>query len=122
MAVINHPSVVQFHGACVCDNLAMIVLEYMEVHDITLSGLHCEVMLITTMLVVMSLSGAVRFHGTCLRDNLALTKLDHMEAHDINLRSVNCDTAHHVITTSTADEAGPRKAQEHLKLLQLWIA
>ncbi|DBB01910.1 TPA: hypothetical protein ACH3X1_000505 [Trebouxia sp. C0004] len=29
MAVIDHPNVVQFHGACVLENLAMTVLEYM---------------------------------------------------------------------------------------------
>ena len=40
MAVINHPHVVQFHGACLHDNLAMIVLEYMEVRDITSTSAH----------------------------------------------------------------------------------
>jgi len=45
-AVINHPNVVQFHGACLHDNLAMIVLEYMEVRDITLSSAHCGVMMV----------------------------------------------------------------------------
>ncbi|KAL0039348.1 hypothetical protein WJX79_004186 [Trebouxia sp. C0005] len=34
MAVISHPNVVQFHGACLRDNLAMIVLEYMEGGDL----------------------------------------------------------------------------------------
>ncbi len=71
MAVINHPNVVQFHGACLRDNLAMIVLEYMEVRDITLRSAHCEVMLVTTMLVVMRLSSAAHFHDTCLLDKLA---------------------------------------------------
>ena len=43
MAVVNHPNVVQFHDACLRDNLAMIVLEYM---DSTLSSAHCEVMMV----------------------------------------------------------------------------
>ncbi|KAL0044626.1 hypothetical protein WJX82_003477 [Trebouxia sp. C0006] len=34
MAVVNHPNVVQFHDACLRDNLAMIVLEYMEGGDL----------------------------------------------------------------------------------------
>lgn len=46
MAVVNHPNVVQFHDACLRDNLAMIVLEYMEVCDSTLSSAHCEVMMV----------------------------------------------------------------------------
>ena len=77
MAVINHPNVVLFHGACLRDNLAITVLKYMEVCDITLSSAHCKVMIVTAMLVVMRLSGALCFHDTCLRDKLALTKLDH---------------------------------------------
>ena len=40
MAVVNHPNVVQFHGACLRDKLAMIVLEFMEVRDVTLSSAH----------------------------------------------------------------------------------
>ena len=27
-----HPNIVQLHGACLQQNLAMLVLEYMEVH------------------------------------------------------------------------------------------
>jgi hypothetical protein len=42
MAVINHPNVLQFHGACLRDNLAMIVLEYMDVRDITSSSAHAN--------------------------------------------------------------------------------
>lgn len=34
MAVINHPNVVLFHGACLRDNLAITVLKYMEGGDL----------------------------------------------------------------------------------------
>ncbi len=42
-----------------------------------------------------------------------------MEAHDITLSGVHRDTARHVITTSAADEARPRKAHEYGKFFSI---
>ena len=61
-------------------------------------------------------------HNIKCSNKLVLSVLKHMEAYDITLSSVHCDTARHVITTSMADEARPRTAQEHLKLPWHWIA